>query len=139
MDRLVCADGGNPDPTRTHGKNAREAKEIELAGWHYPKHLAGRVFGLVVHGDAEGAENVRRGLSDWLISMELEPAGNAAQPDRYIGYWKAYATNHYDLDSDKVLFQEVIGVASVVASAVKAKREGKLTTVAASASAPRQK
>jgi hypothetical protein len=22
MDRLVCADGGNPDPTRTQGKNA---------------------------------------------------------------------------------------------------------------------
>jgi multimeric flavodoxin WrbA len=22
MDRLVCADGGNPDPTRTEGKNA---------------------------------------------------------------------------------------------------------------------
>src|SRR4051794_35700321 len=24
MDRLVCADGGNPDPTRTHGKSASE-------------------------------------------------------------------------------------------------------------------
>jgi multimeric flavodoxin WrbA len=31
MDRLVCADGGNPDPTRTHGKDAQKAKEIELA------------------------------------------------------------------------------------------------------------
>jgi multimeric flavodoxin WrbA len=41
MDRLVCADGGNPDPTRTSGKDARKAKEIELAGWDYPKHLAG--------------------------------------------------------------------------------------------------
>jgi uncharacterized membrane protein YphA (DoxX/SURF4 family) len=30
MDRLVCADGGNPDPTRTHGKDAQKAKEIEL-------------------------------------------------------------------------------------------------------------
>src|SRR5262245_29907396 len=26
MDRLVCADGGNPDPTRTQGKNAELAK-----------------------------------------------------------------------------------------------------------------
>jgi multimeric flavodoxin WrbA len=33
MDRLVCADGGNPDPTRTDGKDARKAKELELAGW----------------------------------------------------------------------------------------------------------
>ena len=30
MDRMVCADGGNPDPTRTDGKDARKAKEIEL-------------------------------------------------------------------------------------------------------------
>src|ERR1700728_619666 len=28
MDRLVCADGGNPDPTRTNGKDAKRAKEI---------------------------------------------------------------------------------------------------------------
>ena len=28
MDRLVCADGGNPDPTRTHGKDAKAAKAI---------------------------------------------------------------------------------------------------------------
>jgi len=33
IDRLVCADGGNPDPTRTHGKDAKRAKEIEMAGW----------------------------------------------------------------------------------------------------------
>src|SRR5262245_11814228 len=51
MDRLVCADGGNPDPTRTHGKDARSAKELELAGWNYPRHLAGRLFAVVVHGD----------------------------------------------------------------------------------------
>jgi multimeric flavodoxin WrbA len=44
MDRLVCADGGNPDPTLTHGKHADEAKAIEMEGWDYPKHLDGRVF-----------------------------------------------------------------------------------------------
>jgi multimeric flavodoxin WrbA len=33
IDRLVCADGGNPDPTRTRSKDAKAAKEIELAGW----------------------------------------------------------------------------------------------------------
>jgi multimeric flavodoxin WrbA len=42
MDRLVCADGGNPDPSRTHGKDAAQAKAIELEGWDYPRHLAGR-------------------------------------------------------------------------------------------------
>ena len=48
IDRLVCADGGNPDPTSTQGKKAELAKEIELKGWHYPRHLAGRVFSVVV-------------------------------------------------------------------------------------------
>src|SRR6476620_8805532 len=51
IDRLVCADGGNPDPTTTHGKNAEEAKALALAGWPYPKHLQDRADGLVVHGD----------------------------------------------------------------------------------------
>src|SRR5947207_2496391 len=32
IDRLVCADGGNADPTLTHGKDAARAKEIELEG-----------------------------------------------------------------------------------------------------------
>ena len=74
MDRLVCADGGNPDPTRTQGKNAELAKRIELQGWSYPQHLAGRLFAVVVHGDVEGAENVRRSISDWLRFMGLSPA-----------------------------------------------------------------
>ena len=69
IDRLVCADGGNPDPTRTHGKNAAEAKAIELEGWDYPKHLAGRAFAVVVHGDAEGTAGVNTrsaiGSSGW--------------------------------------------------------------------------
>jgi multimeric flavodoxin WrbA len=90
MDRLVCADGGNPDPTRTQGKNAELAKQIELAGWDYPRHLAGRVFSVVVHGDVEGAENVRRSISDWLCFMHLCSAGPTAELDRYIGYWKPY-------------------------------------------------
>jgi multimeric flavodoxin WrbA len=56
IDRLVCADGGNPDPTSTGGKDPARAKTLELAGWDYPKHLAGRAFSVVVHGDAAGAE-----------------------------------------------------------------------------------
>jgi len=59
----VCADGGNPDPTSTHGKVAKEAKALELKGWPYPRHLAGRHFGIVVHGDSVGAESLRRSLA----------------------------------------------------------------------------
>src|SRR3979409_2124746 len=76
MDRLVCADGGNPDPTSTHGKHADEAKALELAGWPYPRHLAGRLISVVVHGDSVGAESLRRGLSDWASDMHMVSAGS---------------------------------------------------------------
>jgi hypothetical protein len=32
IDRLVCADGGNPDPTSTHSKTVSEAKALEMKG-----------------------------------------------------------------------------------------------------------
>ena len=139
IDRLVCADGGNPDPTRTHGKNAAEAKQIELAGWDYPRHLAGRLFAVVVHGDSEGAENVRRALADWLASIGLEAAGHPAALDRYIGYWRPYATSHQALDADTALQAEVRLAARTLLDAVAAKRAGKLVAAAADLRAPRQK
>jgi multimeric flavodoxin WrbA len=125
MDRLVCADGGNPDPTRTHGKDAKAAKAIELAGWDYPRHLAGRLFAVVVHGDVEGAENVRRSISDWLRIMQLAPAGTAAELDRYIGYWKPYATSHDDLDADTDIQAEVHNAAKTLLAGVNAMRSGR--------------
>ena len=124
MDRLVCADGGNPDPTLTHGKDARRAKELELQGWPYPRHLAGRLFSVVVHGDVEGVENLRRMLSDWLCFMHLEPAGALAELDRYIGYWKPYATSHDELDADEAFQEEVRNAARSLLNAVRAKRAG---------------
>ena len=78
IDRLVCADGGNPDPTSTHGKKAEEAKALEQ-DWDYPKHLAGRAFGLVVHGDVAGIEGVRRSLSDWLDWMLIHAGAAPAR------------------------------------------------------------
>jgi multimeric flavodoxin WrbA len=124
MDRLVCADGGNPDPTLTHGKDARRAKELELQGWPYPRHLAGRLFSVVVHGDVEGVENLRRMLSDWLCFMHLEPAGALAELDRYVGYWKPYATSHDELDADEAFQEEVRNAARSLLNAVRAKRAG---------------
>jgi multimeric flavodoxin WrbA len=126
MDRLVCADGGNPDPTLTHGKHADEAKALEMKGWDYPKHLDGRVFSVVVHGDVEGAENVRRSLSDWLRFMDLAPAGVNAELDRYIGYWKPYATSHQELDADLAMQGEVRNAALTLAQAAHANHAGTL-------------
>jgi multimeric flavodoxin WrbA len=126
IDRLVCADGGNPDPTTTRGKGVKEAKELELAGWSYPRHLAGRVFAVVVHGDAAGAETLRRSLSDWLCDMKLVPAMRQGGIDRYIGYYEPYATSHKALDEDTAVQQEVRNAAKAVVEAVALKRAGRL-------------
>ncbi len=123
IDRLVCADGGNPDPTSTNGKDPLKAKEIELKGWHYPRHLAGRAFTVVVHGDAAGTENLRRILHDWLVDMHLVPAGGDI--DRYVGYYEAYATSHDDLDADKGLHEEVRAAARTLCEVVGKIRSGK--------------
>ena len=139
MDRLVCADGGNPDPTRTQGKDAAIAKKIEMEGWNYPRHLAGRLFSVIVHGDAEGAENVRRGLSDWLKSMELEPAGALAELDRYVGYWKKYSEGHADFDRDTAFQQEIRNAALILREAVLAKHNGRLPTMGTELKPPREK
>jgi multimeric flavodoxin WrbA len=139
MDRLVCADGGNPDPTRTHGKDAEAAKRIELEGWDYPRHLAGRLFSVVVHGDVEGAESVRRSISDWLCFMHLCPAGANAELDRYIGYWKPYATSHAELDADTAIQEEVRNAARTLLEAVQSQHEGKHVAAGENLKPPRQK
>ncbi len=125
IDRLVCADGGNPDPTRTHGKRPDEAKALELAGWDFPKHLSGRAFGVVVHGDAAGTEVLRRNLTDWLLDMDLVRAGNGATLDRYIGYYEPYATSHEALDRDEAVQDETRNVARSVVAAVRLQAGGK--------------
>ncbi|HSV84774.1 MAG TPA: flavodoxin family protein, partial [Ramlibacter sp.] len=127
MDRLVCADGGNPDPTSTGGKNAAKAKELELAGWPYPQHLAGRTYGVVVHGDVAGIEGTRRNTCDWLDWMGLIDAGPGARLDRYIGYYEPYATSHQALDRDDAVQEEVRNVARALAKAVAELRQGRLS------------
>ena len=126
IDRLVCADGGNPDQTTTHGKKVEEAKALELKGWHYPRHLAGRVFAVFVHGDTVGAETLRRSLTDWLTDMELIPAIPQGGIDRYIGYYGPYATSHEALDEDRAVQQEVRNAAKALVEAVAFARAGTL-------------
>jgi multimeric flavodoxin WrbA len=125
IDRLVCADGGNPDPTSTHGKKADEAKALELKGWPYPRHLAGRHFAVVVHGDTVGAETLRRSLSDWLTDMSLVQSSHAAEVDGYIGYMEPYATSHQALDEDEDFQEETRNAARALGNAVKLHRAGK--------------
>jgi multimeric flavodoxin WrbA len=123
IDRLVCADGGNPDPTSTGGKDAAKAKELELRGWPYPRHLAGRAFSVVVHGDAAGAETLRRSLSDWLSDLQLV-AAEAASIGRYVGYYEPYATSHDALDEDTAIHEEVRNAARALMGKVRELRGG---------------
>jgi multimeric flavodoxin WrbA len=139
IDRLVCADGGNPDPTSTAGKDPKRAKALELAGWPYPRHLAGRVFSVVVHGDDAGAENLRRILTDWLSDIGLVPAGHKALLDRYVGYYRPYATSHDDLDRDVDFQEEVRNAARSLAQAVQALRRGEIERSDARLREPRPK
>jgi multimeric flavodoxin WrbA len=139
IDRLVCADGGNPDPTSTHGKDPERAKQIELDGWHYPRHLAGRVFSVVVHGDAAGVDGLRDALSNWLGDMGLIAAGHLSQLGAYVGYMKPYATSHDELDQDTAFQDEVRNAARALVRAVKQLRRGELKQPDAGLKAPREK
>ncbi len=139
IDRLVCADGGNPDPTSTGGKDAARAKQLELDGWHYPRHLAGRVFSVVVHGDAAGAEAVHDALITWLTDMGLIGAGHLSQVGRYVGYMEPYATSHDALDRDASFQEETRNAARALIEAVKQMRRGDLKQPDAKLREPRPK
>jgi multimeric flavodoxin WrbA len=124
IDRLVCTDGGNPDPTSTRGKDPERAKAIELKGWPYPRHLAGRAFSVVVHGDAAGVDTLRRSLNDWLCDIGMIPAGHLSQLGQYVGYLRPYATSHDDLDGDTDFQEDVRNATRSLIDAVRQLRRG---------------
>lgn len=126
IDRLVCADGGNPDPTTTDGKDPEKAKALELKGWDYPRHLEGRVYSVVVHGDTTGANELKNALTEWLNEMMLIPSGVSGQIARYIGYYGTYAESHEALDKDQAIQSEVSVAARSLALNVRAERMKKL-------------
>jgi hypothetical protein len=82
---------------------------------------------------------VRRSISDWLCFMHLCPAGPTAELDRYIGYWKPYATSHDELDADEAVQEEVRNAARALAEGVRATREGRMITAGNELEPPRQK
>jgi multimeric flavodoxin WrbA len=139
IDRLVCADGGNPDPTTTHGKDPARAKALELAGWPYPRHLAGRAFAVVAHGDSQGHEDLRRELAQWLTDMGMSQAGDSAAFDTVIGYYEPYATSHDRLDASPDVFTEVENAARSLVNRVRDIRSGTYRAPDAGLRHPRQK
>jgi len=122
IDRLVCADGGNPDPTTTKGKDPELAKQIELNGWNYPRHLEGRVYSVIVHGDTMGVDDLKNALTSWLNEIMLIPTSVYGQLGRYIGYYGTYAESHMALDQDHALMEEVKLAAEALRLSVDAQR-----------------
>lgn len=139
IDRLVCADGGNPDPTTTQGKDPQLAKEVELQGWDYPRHLQGRIFSIIVHGDTQGVDDLKNSLTSWLSEMMLIPASVYSQIGRYIGYYGTYAESHKELDKDNAIMDEVRNAADSLLLSIQAEREKKLTSLLPQLNDPRPK
>jgi hypothetical protein len=126
-------------PDSTGGKDPKRAKELELRSWHYPRHLAGRVFSVIVHGDTAGVENLRRMLTDWLTDTGLIAAGSSAIVGSYVGYYKPYATSHDELDKEKDFHEEVRNAARSLVHAVNLLRRGELNLPDTTIRDPRQK
>jgi len=83
------------------------------------------MFSVIVHGDAVGAERVCGALHDWLMDLELVPAGATALLDRYIGYYEPYATSHEALDKDDAVMEETKNAARTLLEAVNEMRRGR--------------
>jgi hypothetical protein len=71
-----------------------------------------------------------------LTSIELIAVSGL---DRYIGYWKPYATSHLDLDADEAVQEEVRNTARALLEAVQAVRSGKQIQAGADLKQPRRK
>ena len=71
--------------------------------------------------------------------MDLCPAGPTAELDRYIGYWKPYATSHAELDADTAIQDEVRNAARTLLEAVRGKLAGTFVAAGESLRPPRQK
>jgi multimeric flavodoxin WrbA len=139
IDRLVCADGGNPDPTTTQGKDPALAKAMELRVGAIPSTWRVAPFAVAVHGDAEGVDNVRNALCDWLTTLGLVRAGESGAVGRYVGYFEPYATSHDDLDRDTAVQEEVRNAALSLVQTVRQIRSGRLRQPDAGLAPPREK
>ena len=71
--------------------------------------------------------------------MHLCPAGPTAELDRYIGYWKPYATSHLEMDADKAVQEEVRNAARALKEGVEKTRAGMMVSARYTLKAPREK
>ena len=89
--------------------------------------------------EQNGVEDLRRNLTDWLADIGLQPAGHSAVIDRYVGYYRPYATSHEDLDRDAAFQEEVRNAARSLVNGVRLLRRGALMRPDAGLRGPREK
>lgn len=138
LDRMVCMDGANPDPKTTMNEAGNSVKDVKKARtlergpraggesiWKYKrgKILAGRIYSLYVHGDADGADLAEASISKTLEWYGCIPAGPYARESGYVGYYKPYANNQSELDKAEEVWHTIERQAKALASAVKKARE----------------
>jgi hypothetical protein len=66
-------------------------------------------------------------LTDWLTDTHLRPAGDIALLDRYVNYYRPFATSHADLDAETALFKEMRNAARALHEAATRYRSGERT------------
>ena len=140
MDRLVCADGGNPDPTRTHGKDAEAAKADRAR-------RAGTIRAISPAGCSRwwctATSRARRTCG------AASPTGSAscicARPGRLPSSTATSATGSPTRPAttssiaDTAIQEEVRNAARTLLEAVRDKLAGKLVTAGENLREPRQK
>jgi len=108
LDRLVCADGGNPDPDITGFKNKEACKELERSG-KYPivKHLGGRSVGFFVHGDYGGQSTVLNSLVLTFSAMGFEIAGPTSVSEYMIAPESGYYADNLKVLADSKAMENI--------------------------------
>jgi multimeric flavodoxin WrbA len=117
IDRMACARLDHPPGAATRD-SAVKAKHGERAVAQQALHLAGRAYGLIVHGEVDAIDSSRFWLSDWLDAMGLSDAMSQVRMDRYLGFLEPIGSSHHALDVDGPIRNEARDTARTVAKAV---------------------
>ncbi len=97
-----------------------------MANAGYPAQLAERAYGVVVHGDGDGAEQTRRFLTGWFDQLGMVDSDSFAILDRYVGYQESFQGGD-QAKADEDYQAEVRNVTLAVANAVTDLRAGRVT------------
>ena len=140
IDRLVCADGGNPDPTTTHGKDPARgqgagARRLALSAATSPAAPSRWSRTATPKVMKACARRWWNGYS----SIGMHQAGTSAAVDTLIGYYEPYATSHDKLDEQPDTFVLVENAAKSLVNLVRDLRSGSWRAPDAGLKNPRQK